>query len=117
MTRMPAAPAVLTAYVRYLHGIGRMSLPDAFSVVANILRDGKPEDLLSDGNTMSYLEVLLGRYVHGEPSCLKSSPTLRDDVLYILDQLVASGSSASYIMRDDFVTPVPARIKPTSTPK
>ena len=42
------------------------------------------------------------------PSRLKSAPTLRDDVLYILDQLVAAGSSAAYIMRDDFVTPEPS---------
>ena len=103
--RMPATAPLLMAYARYLHGIGRRSLPGAFSVVAGILREGMPEDLLSDGNTVYYLEILLGGYVHGEPSRLKSVPALRDDVLYILDQLVTAGSSAAYIMRDDFVTP------------
>ena len=109
---MPPAPPVLMAYARYLHGIGRRSLPEALSVVAHILRNGVPEDLLSDGNTVYYLEILLGRYVHGEPSRLKSAPTLRDDVLYILDQLVTAGSSAAYIMRDDFVTPTPSELMP-----
>lgn len=104
--RMPVTAPLLMAYARYLHGIGRGSLPDAFSVIAGVLREGVLEDLLSDGNTLYYLENLLGGYVHGEPSRLKSSPTLRDDVLYILDQLVTAGSSAAYIMRDDFVTPV-----------
>ncbi len=103
--RMPATAPLLMAYVRYLYGIGRRSLPDAFSVIAGVLREGVPEDLLSDGNTLYYLENLLGGYVHGEPSRLKSAPTLRDDVLYILDQMVTAGSSAAYIMRDDFVTP------------
>ena len=117
VARMPAARAILAAYTRYLHSIGRRSLPNAFSVVAKILRYGEPAELLSDGNTAFYLEVLLGRYVHGEPTRLKSLPTLRDDVLYILDQLVAAGSSAAYIMRDDFVTPVPAQIKPTAAPR
>ena len=107
VARIPATAPVLMAYARYLHGIGRRSLPGAFSVVAGILREGMPEDLLSDGNTVYYLEILLGGYVHGEPSRLKSAPTLRDDVLYILDQLVTAGSSAAYIMRDDFVTPEP----------
>ena len=112
VSSMPPAPPVLMAYARYLHGIGRRSLPEAFAVVAHILRNGVPEDLLSDGNTVYYLEILLGRYVHGEPSRLKSAPTLRDDVLYILDQLVTAGSSAAYIMRDDFVTPTPSEVMP-----
>ena len=34
-TRMPAASPVMLAYTRYLHGIGRRSLPEAFSVVAH----------------------------------------------------------------------------------
>ena len=109
-TRMPAASPVMLAYTRYLHGIGRRSLPDAFSVVAHILQENALANLLSDGNTIFYLESLLGRYVHGEPSRLKSVPRLRDAVLYILDQLVIAGSSAAYIMRDDFVTPAPAPV-------
>ena len=108
--RMPAASPVMLAYTRYLHGIGRRSLPDAFSVVAHILQENALANLLSDGNTIFYLESLLGRYVHGEPSRLKSVPRLRDAVLYILDQLVIAGSSAAYIMRDDFVTPAPAPV-------
>jgi len=109
-TRMPAASPVMLAYARYLHGIGRRSLPDSFSVVAHILQGDTPESLLNDGNTVFYLESLLGRHVHGEPSRLKSVPRLRDAVLYILDQLVVAGSSAAYIMRDDFVTPAPSPV-------
>ena len=105
MAGLPAAPPILLAYTRFLDGIGSRLLPGAFTNVADILRKGVPEDLLSNGNTVFYLEAELGRHVHGEPSRLKSNPSLRRDVLYILDQLVEAGSSAAYAMRDDFVTP------------
>ena len=105
MAGLPAAAPILLAYTRFLDGIGSRSLPGAFTNVADLLRKGVPEDLLSNGNTVFYLEAELGRHVHGEPSRLKSDPSLRRDVLYILDQLVEAGSSAAYIMRDDFVTP------------
>ncbi|QTD31732.1 hypothetical protein [Pseudomonas fluorescens] len=35
----------------------------------------------------------------------KRDPTLREAILYVLDVLVESGSSAAFRMRDDFVTP------------
>ena len=104
--RMPAVSSVMLAYVRYLHSIGGVTLPDSFDVVATLLRRGDRRDLLSNENTVHYLESLLGRYVYGEPMVLKSDPTLRAAILFILDQLVESGSAAAYTMRDDFVTPV-----------
>ena len=107
MAQLPAASPILMAYTRYLDGIGRRSLPDAFTVVASILQAGQPTDLLSNRNTVFYLESVLGRQVYGEPAGLKSDPKLRATLLYILDQLVEAGSSAAYSMRDDFVTPVP----------
>ena len=85
IARLPAAPPILMAYTRYLDGIGRRSLPGAFTIVAHILREGVLGDLLSNGNTVFYLESGLGRHVHGEPSRLKSDPSLRRDVLYILE--------------------------------
>ena len=103
--RLPAVPPILSSYTRYLHSIGGESLPHSFGVVANILQNGADNDLLSNGSSMFCLESLLGRYVYGEPFTLKSDPKLRAAALSILDQLVEAGSSASYSMRDDFVTP------------
>ena len=74
--------------------------------MAHTLQEGDPNELLSDGNTVFYLESLLQRYVYGEPLRVKSDPKLRVAVLAILDSLVDSGSSAAYRMRDDYVTPV-----------
>jgi hypothetical protein len=45
------------------------------------------------------------RYVYGKPEMLKRDRKVRDSVLYLLDQLIAAGSSVAYRMRDDFVTP------------
>ena len=105
MNRLPATASVLLAYSHYLYTIGEGALPGAFKVLANRLEVGDAADLLSDGNTMFYLESLIQRYVYGQPLRLRSDPTLREAVLLVLDQLVDSGSSAAYRMRDDFVTP------------
>ena len=106
ITRLPAAAPVLLAYSYYLYKIGEGALPRAFVVLANRLEVGNAADLLSDGNTMFYLESLLQRYVYGLPLRLKSDAVLRTAVLRILDHLVDAGSSAAYRMRDDFVTPM-----------
>ena len=108
VSRLAPAPPILETYARYLDGVGRRSLPAAFSSVGDILRNGVPNQLLGNQNTVLHLESQLGRYVYGEPSRLKSDPTLRYAVLYILDQLVEAGSSAAFSMRDDFVTPLPS---------
>jgi hypothetical protein len=51
------------------------------------------------------LEVLLQRHVYGRSVELKQDHALRDGVLLLHDILVESGSSATFRMRDDFVTP------------
>lgn len=95
----------MEAYTRYLHRIGGCSLPDAFIVIKSILdRAQAQQNLLESSNTVYYLELLLQRYVHGQPSRLKSNPDLRMAVLAILDALVDAGSSVAYRIRDDFVT-------------
>ena len=103
---LPSTPVVMGAYTHFLHAIGEKALPDAFTTVAKILnRAEQSQDLLGNGNTVFYLESLLGRYVHGQPKNLKSDASMRAAVLTILDCLVDAGSSAAYRMRDDFITP------------
>ena len=107
VTNLPAVSPIVAAYARYLYEVGEGSLPDAFIVVAGRLLAGDSAELLSDGNTVFYLESLLRRYVYGQPLRLKSNPTLQEAVLRVLNHLVDAGSSAAYRMRDDFVTPRP----------
>lgn len=102
---LPPASIVLDDYVRFLYHIGERSLPEAFVRVAEALRRGNAQEMLKKTNTVFMLEVLLQRHVYGRPLELKGAPRIREAVLFILDTLVETGSSAAFRMRDDFVTP------------
>jgi hypothetical protein len=103
---LPPSATVLDAYCRFLYTIGEQSLPNGFVVIARRLQAGNASQMLSQGNTVFYLDSLLRRFCYSEPVRIKSDPEIRSAVLMILDQLVDSGSSAAYRMRDDFVTPI-----------
>jgi hypothetical protein len=103
---LPATSTVLDEYVGFLYHIGERSLPAAFSLLAQRLQAGAAQEMLKSKNTVFMLEVLLQRHVYGRPLELKREPMIRDAVLYLLDTLVDSGSSAAFRMRDDFVTPL-----------
>lgn len=102
---LPPAWIVLDSYVRFLYHIGERSMPAAFERIANVLRRGNHAEMLGESNTVFMLEVLLQRHVYARPLELKRDPALREAILYVLDVLVESGSSAAFRMRDDFVTP------------
>lgn len=102
---LPPVWIVLDCYVRFLYHIGERSMPDAFVRVANALRQGNPSNMLHESNTVFMLEALLQRHVYARPLELKRDPALREAILYVLDMLVESGSSAAFRVRDDFVTP------------
>ena len=61
---------------------------------------------MTEKNSTSSLEALLQRYVYSRPLMLKSQRDLREAILYLLDLLVEQGSSAAFIMQDDFFTPI-----------
>ena len=102
---LPPTSVVLDYYARFLYHIGERSLPDAFVRVAASLRSSDPQKMLAKSDTVFTLEVLLQRFVYGRPLELKRDERIRNAVLFILDCLVESGSSAAFRMRDDFVTP------------
>jgi len=102
---LPPSAAALEDYARFLYRIGGGSLPGALVPLARQIRRGDAVRLLARANTVFILETLLRRFVYGRPAELKRSPELRDAVLALLDSLVESGSSAAFLMRDDFVTP------------
>jgi hypothetical protein len=103
---LPTSATVLDDYVRFLYHVGEQSLPASFRRISDRLQAGEPQRMLRKSNTAFMLETLLRRYVYGRPMELKRERELREAVLYLLDVLVESGSSAAYRMRDDFVTPV-----------
>jgi hypothetical protein len=102
---LPPASIVLDDYTRFLFHIGERSLPGAFVTIADALRRGDAQKMLQEWNTGFMLEAMLRRYVYGRPLALKHDARIRDAVLFMLDYLVETGSSAAFLMRDDFVTP------------
>jgi hypothetical protein len=102
---LPPTSIVLEDYLRFLYQIGDRSMPEAFVRIAGAIRLGDTQEMLKKSNSVFLLEILLQRYVYGRPLELKSNPTARAAVLFILDSLVEAGSSAAFRMRDDFVTP------------
>jgi hypothetical protein len=105
LLRLPTSPLALESYVRFLYRVGRRSIPTAFVTVAEYVKRD-PASVLSVSNTVFMLEVVLREWVYGHPAELKRDPRLRESVLSLLDGLVEAGSSASFRMRDDFVTPL-----------
>lgn len=105
-SRLAGSVRVLEAYAGFLHDVGESGLPKAFVTVSDSLKAGNAAEMLASKNSVFYLEALLRRYIYGEPLKLKQVPVVRAAVLSILDLLVEAGSSASYRMRDDFVTPL-----------
>ena len=103
---LPATAVVFDAYTQFLYHIGERSLPHAFARLAASLRGGDVQTMLATASIVFHLEVLLGRYVYGRPVEVKRDGRVRNAVLFILDCLVESGSSAAFFMRDDLVTPV-----------
>jgi hypothetical protein len=106
---LPSGPCVMAAYVTYLSTIGTRALPGAFILLTQQLRAGDAGATLATGDLVFTLEKLLSRFVYGAPLAVKSNRPLADAVLWLLDELVEVGSSAAYVMRDDFVTPIPAQ--------
>ncbi|UEC42914.1 MAG: AAA family ATPase [Methanothrix sp.] len=104
--KLAPSSAVLVAYSRFLYRIGEKSLPGAFEIISKKLQQGDPRLILSNENSVFYLESILRRWVYGQPASLKSDSSIRDSVIYLLNELVESGSSSAYKMRDDFVTPI-----------
>ena len=104
--KLPFSSTVLNAYLRFLYHIGERSLPGAFIRIAHRLKSAETTEILKKGDTIFMLEALLQRHVYAKPLELKQNQELRNAVLYLLDLLVENGSSSSFRMRDDFVTPV-----------
>jgi len=104
--KLPPSSAALTAYSRFLYHIGEKSLPDVFKIISKKLQQSDPKVILSNRDPVSFLESILRCWVYGQPASLKSDSSIRDSVLHLLNELVESGSSSAYKMRDDFVTPI-----------
>lgn len=102
---LPPSGLVLDAYVRYLHDIGQDSLPNAFVLIADKMREGLASALQADSNCRWYLDAIVARTLFEQLAEVRARPAQRDAMMKVLDALVQAGSSAAFQLRDDFVTP------------
>jgi len=113
--QLPLSRAVLRRYLAFLYHVGEQSLPEAFIRLHVRMRDANAPELLGEGDSAFVLESLLLRYVYAKPFELKRRNDMRAAVLFLLDALVETGSSAAFRMRDDFVTPLATGSEENST--
>jgi hypothetical protein len=103
--RLPPTELGFECYAYYLAKAGTPTLPDAIDEYAAKLREAKIPTLLLNETAIFYLEEILTRLIYGGNSLIRTDSNLRQATLYILDALVAAGSSCAYKLRDDFLTP------------
>lgn len=104
--QLPLSRAVVRRYLLFLYHVGEQSLPEAFIRLHTKMHDANAPELLGERDNAYVLESLLLRYVYAKPLELKRRADMRAAVLFLLDALVETGSSAAFRMRDDFVTPL-----------
>ena len=102
-TKLPASTTATCNYLLFLKQFGAGQLPGAYIPLSQKITD---QPGILDRTNSFLLEQLLSPGVFATPFLLKSDPDVRIAVIEILDALVNSGSSAAYVMRDDFVTPL-----------
>jgi len=103
--RLPPTERGFEYYAYYLAKAGTPTLPSAIGEYAVKLRDAELPTLLLNETAVFYLEEILTRLIYGGNSVIRTEKGLRQATLYILDALVAVGSSCAYKLRDDFLTP------------
>jgi len=103
--QLPPMEQGFVCYAHYLAKIGTPTLPDALLDVGKNLSEATGHEILNETATY-YFEEILTRLIYGGNSQIRANNSLRQATLMILDALVASGSSAAYKLRDDFLTPV-----------
>ena len=101
--RLPATPYVLASFMGYLSTYGKRSQTAPLHVLARHLQTVKYREFPSDLDITYHLERMLQGYIGGKPAT-KMGPTLRKDILLILDWLVDARSPAAYEMRNAFTT-------------
>lgn len=95
-------PSTLYAISKLLNDIGIPYLNDGVSWVSLILK--KNNNLLNsklEVNTIYYLESLVRRFIYDNREKIRKTKALKEEVLVILDFLIAKGSVVGYMLREN----------------
>lgn len=95
-------PSVLYSLSKLLNEVGSKYLEDGILWISDILRINAQlltEELESD--TVYYLENMIRKYILTNRRKIKTTTQLKSQVTVILNFLVARGSVAGYLLRED----------------
>jgi hypothetical protein len=79
-------------------------MPDGIRWIVHIMKkNNKPLNRETD---IFYAERLIQRVISNTEirKAVKSSKTLREDFIYLLDELINNNSSAAFLIREDFIS-------------
>ena len=96
--------STLYAISKLLNDIGSTYMEDGVLWVSNMLV--KNQNLLTaklEVNTLFYIENLIRKYIYKNRTKIRETKKLKEEVLAILDFLIAKGSVVGYILRESIV--------------
>lgn len=94
----------LYAISKLLNGIGSAYVEDGIQWLSSMLVKNK--NLLNaklEVNTLYYIENLARKYIYRHRTKIKGNKKLKEEVLVILDFLIAKGSVVGYILRESII--------------
>ena len=96
--------ATLHAVAKLIDGIGSNFIDDGITWISDMIKNNsnlQTEDL--EVNTVYYLENIVRRFVLSNRQKIRSSVTLKNRLLIILDFLIQKGSVTAYLTREDIL--------------
>jgi len=96
--------STLYAVSKLLNDIGSSYLDDGMLWVSDMLT--KNQNLLTaklEVNTVYYIENLVRKYIYKNRTKIRETKKIKEEVLVILDFLIAKGSVVGYILRENIV--------------
>jgi len=97
-------PATLYSFGRILNGIGSRYLDDGIVWINEMIKNNA--NLKTDGletNTIYYLENVIRKFALSKRHKIKTTPSLKAQVMLILDYLINKGSITAYLIRQDIL--------------
>jgi hypothetical protein len=97
-------PVVLYSLSKVLNDIGSNFMEDGIFWISSIFqRNGKLPSEELEINTVYYLENLVRKYIFTKRQKIKQNLQLKNQLITILDFLIARGSAAGYLLREDIL--------------
>lgn len=100
-------PIGFLCIAKLFDSVGRVFLPNGFIWLNEALLKAKDQNVLSETNTIYYMESILQKSIYKEGTAIRSEELLKKSIMNILNALVNEGSSIAFHLREAIVAPIP----------